>query len=348
MDRRKFLQALGLGGVVLSLNNRAFANRPKTSNLLITAYYFRAHMYTIVPKQVAADIRAIAEMGANAIAIALLEQDLFVAVENVKIISEEARKQNLKVFCVPSRWAGLVAGAPKVPSLFAVQNPETWAYNPDGKPQFNNTWGITCSVFHPETRKYFTEQLLKSQKLFGFDGFIFDEPKCLTTDYSKAATEKQSGKVTWDGHMAGVVDFFSEVTGQIKQANPKLVTSLFNYASANNAVAEWFAKITHLDYYGMDGRPWPNNWGGELEGSNKTIHDNYERFNKLAVDNGKRTLYLIENHNLRAEDTELMRRGLDLMLNFLPQHLIFYYYPRNVGKPEESMRVISKFVRSIK
>src|SRR6266545_942684 len=68
---------------------RTSSNKGKT---LINAYYFRAHMYTLVPRHVREDMKWMADIGTNIVSIAVLEQDLFAAVENIKIVCSEAER----------------------------------------------------------------------------------------------------------------------------------------------------------------------------------------------------------------------------------------------------------------
>ena len=59
-----------------------------------------------------------AGVGTQNVCVSLLEQDLFAAVENVNIIIAEAKRAGMQVLGVPTRLAGVYAGAPKVPSLW--------------------------------------------------------------------------------------------------------------------------------------------------------------------------------------------------------------------------------------
>ena len=84
MNRRHFLQTAAALPAVRA--RAASGYRP-----LVNAYYFRAHMYTMVPRHVREDLRWMADNG-NALTLAVLEQDLFAAVENIRIVCEEAAK----------------------------------------------------------------------------------------------------------------------------------------------------------------------------------------------------------------------------------------------------------------
>jgi hypothetical protein len=98
----------------------------------------------------------VAGIGINVVCVAILEQDLFAAVGNVSLIANEAAKAGMKVFAIASRWGGLVAGSPKVPSLFSVTHPETWILKKDGTPHFwPSNSGVISSVHHPATQEFF-------------------------------------------------------------------------------------------------------------------------------------------------------------------------------------------------
>jgi hypothetical protein len=130
---------------------------------MINAYYFRAHMYTLVPRQVREDMIWMADVGTDAVTIAVFEQDLYAARENIEVIHREAARVGLKLFAVPSRWGGQLAGAPKVPSMFTACHPETWVLNKDGTPYINPFCGPMSSVHHPDEQMACIARHLKSR-----------------------------------------------------------------------------------------------------------------------------------------------------------------------------------------
>ncbi len=93
------------------------------------------------------------------------------------------------------------------------------------------------------------------------------------------------------------------------------------------------AAIEHLDYFGCDGRPWSVNGKGQLEQPGKVLIGTGERFIEAAKKNGMKNLFLIENHNMKAENNAWMNQRLPDVLAMKPDQLI-YYYARNVDKPE--------------
>jgi hypothetical protein len=352
-SRRNFIRQAVLSTAVLSSSKDLFSfslkgeNKSKATKLL-NAYYFRAHMYTIVPRHVREDLKWMADVGTDAVSLAILEQDLNAAVENVDIICNEAEKLNMKVFAVPSRWGGLVAGAPKVPSIFSARKPETWILKKDGSPITNGISGVISSIHHPDTVEFFKTSLDKVLSLWNIKGIVWDEPKCFIPDYSKKAVEQLGPDASSESQVKAVVDFFGDLNHHIKTQKPEVATSLFVYANSSKLILEESAKTKHLDYYGCDGRPWRNEDGGQQEATGKVLLGAGEEFLKAARQNGKKSLWLIENHNMPAADIELMRKRLPEVVKKDVDQLIYYYYPRNVDNPETAMNVIAKNVRSFK
>ncbi len=354
MDRRDFLgkMSLAASGVMvlppLAWSVPADRVRPVKGKLL-NAYYFRAHMYTLVPHQVREDLQFMADLGTDAISVAILEQDLFAAVENVSIIANEAERLGISLFIVPSRWGGILAGAPKVPSIFSAQHPHTWVLDSDGNFVKSKWSGVMSSFHHPDTRNFFKEHIDKCLSLWPVKGIIWDEPKLYTIiDHSAAAMQALDGSTDLKDHQQAFSDFFSELNAHIKSKAPEVLTSLFVYANLGDDVVQSGAQITHLDYYGCDGRPWRNEDGGEQEQANKVLLGVGERFLTAARAEGKGGFWLIENHNMSAGSNALMERRLEEVINHQPEQLAYYYYPRNVDKPDENMDIIGRHLKKYK
>ncbi|MEO1077789.1 MAG: hypothetical protein AAFX41_17750, partial [Bacteroidota bacterium] len=163
--------------------------RGRSGGKVLNAYYFRAHMYTCVPRHVRHDMETMAEWGTTHVTIAVLEQDFRAAHHNIDLVCAEAARVGMQVLAVPSRWCGLFAGAPKVPSEFAAEYPDTWSRKKNGDPVISGPSGPVCSVFHPRVQDYLlhlTEELVTR---FDIAGIVMDEPKKLPNrDFSEAAT----------------------------------------------------------------------------------------------------------------------------------------------------------------
>jgi len=324
----------------------------------ITAYYFRQHMYTLVPRHLREDMQWMADVGTDHVAIAVLEQDLTAASENIDIICREAERVGMSVHAVTSRWGGLFAGAPKVPSLFSIANPDTWMCDERGIPFISSMWGAMSSVHHPATHEFFEQSLTKMLTEHPFTGIIWDEPKPIvmrpngqahTPDYSPAAREKMNGQtVSPEWHIDAFAGFVDHLGAFARQIRPELTLSMFIYGHMIGYPIQRMAQIKTLDHYGCDGKPWafsdlPVPAEDELV---KALLDNGPQFLNAAHQNGKGALLLIENHNMPTWGYEIMDRRLPDVLAMKPESLMYYYYPRNVEDPDRMMGIVAKHLKN--
>ena len=307
---------------------------------LLNAYYLRAHMYTMVPKQVREDMKWMAGIGTNIVSISVLEQDFYAAKENINIIINEASKEGMKVFAIPGRWGGIVAGGPKVPSLFTIQNQQTWIKAADGKYVDSSVSGRISSIFHRDTFDFISSHLEQLLKQWPVSGIIWDEPKTIQQDFSPEGQAVYGPTPSYEQCVDQNVQFYSKVNAKIKSINPQIITNLFLYAQYEEMVINKMAAIENLDYYGCDGRPWREEDGGTTEGKGKYLLGNGERFLDAARKNGKKSLWLLENHNMQDKDVPLMDKRLPEILTKPVDHLIYFYYPRNLETPDYVMKTL--------
>lgn len=295
-----------------------------------------------------------ADIGTHIVTLSVLEQDLFAAVENIEIVCNEAGKRGMQVFAVPSRWGGLTAGAPKVPSLFSVNNPQAWMLQKDGRPVSNPmVSGVISSVHYPETYNFFCESIDTLFKLFPIKGFIWDEPKGFREDYSPKAIDALGKDAPRADHFKATGDFYSRVSRYLRSKYPDKTLCLFTKANSGQLEIESAANVAPLDYFGCDGRPWDieedakwKNSGSEESGKGKVLLGKGERIIELGKTLGKKTLFLAENHNLPAAMLPAMDAGLPKVLSKNPDMLIYYYYPRNIQEPERNMGIIAKHLKA--
>lgn len=316
--------------------------------MFTTAYYFRAHSYTIVPKHVREDMEWMADHGTDAICIGILEQDLYAAVENFQLVCREANRVGMKVFATPSRWGSLIAGCPKVPSIFSATCPEAMIATKNGSPYIG--WlGPIASVHHPKTMDFFCEAITKMLELFPFDGIVWDEVKNLDTkDYSDAAKKALPGKDLDDinVHLDATGDFFEKVNQAALSIKPELRLSMFLFGHLRGYCVERMAAIPSLHDFGCDGRPFGKDDGGgsdsgEHQATKWLCHDG-PYFIEEAKKNNKNGLMLIENHALADKDVPLMDKRLPEILSMGAEHILYYYYPRSLEDPDHNMNVIGK------
>lgn len=310
---------------------------------MLNACYFRHHFYTIVPRHVRADMEWMRDMGATAVSLAILEQDLYAACSNVDIICREAARAGLAVWAVPSRWGGLVAGAPKVPSLFAAAHPATWSYRESGTPHISNFSGPQCSVHHPALREFFAHTLETLVTQWPIAGVMWDEPKTLhQRDFSPLAKQSLGADVPLEAHVDAIAEFFDAMGQSAKNARPDLKLGIFLMSNTRQETLQRCAKIESLDDFGCAGRPWRLEDNGSLQSSNKVLIGQGERFLEAARQNGKRAFMLIENYDMMVADDALMEKRLPEVLQMGADYLIYYYYPRNIPNPEAQMAMLGK------
>lgn len=348
MERRSFLRNTLMAGGSMIVPAQAFSlANVSNHHPILNAYYFRAHMYTIVPHQVKEDMKWMAGAGTKVVSIAILEQDLWAAESNIEIICESAEKEGMEVWAVPSRWGGLVAGAPKVPSLFSAGHPDTWILESNGKPLISKNSAVISSIYHPDTLRFFCESAGNLLSKFPVTGLIWDEPKAIgAEDFSPAAKKVLGNHSTYEERVKHHARFFSSVNTYLRQRHPRVQLSLFTFANSGDTVVNTMATIKPLDYYGCDGRPWSVVDGGEMESAGKTLLDNAGRFIRAAAKNNIKSLLLMENHNLKSKDFHLLQSGIPQVIALQPDQLIYYFYPRNVSNPEKAMEIIEQQVKN--
>ena len=351
MDRKEFIKSTilaGAGAAIIGSDVYAAPVVKSKPGRTLNAYYFRGHMYTMVPRQVKEDLKWMADVGTNIVSLAILEQDLFAAVENIEIICNEAAKLGMDVWAVPSRWAGLVAGAPKVPSLFTVQNHETWMRNKDNSFVHSAVSGRISSIFHPATADFMKETANKVFETWDIKGLIWDEIKSLKFDYHEIALKKLGKNAPFEAYVDANVDFYSEVNASIKANFPDKEIGLFIQSNKSDMIMKKCATISDLDIYGCDGRPWGNTDGGKLESHGKVLLDGVgQRFIDTVKANNKKSLWLIENHNMADADLEILKNRLPEVIDSEVDHLIYYYYPRNLQRPDSIMNVTKNNLKKL-
>jgi len=359
MNRRTFLTRSA--AAVATLPAATLAQAPvRTVNrgrAEIAAYYLNVHMYTCVPRHVRNDMEWMAERGTNYVCPGVLEQDLFAAYENLALICSEAARVGMKVLAVPSRWAGSTAGAPKVPSLFSMLNHHTLMKNKRGTTAISpKVSGGISSVHAPETLRFFEESLADLYRQHpGIEGMIIDEPKNFGVDYSDMAIRALGKDAPPEAHHAAARDFWSQVCGYAKQKWPEKKTLMFVQAHSQARELEATSGVQHLDYFGADGRPWGKADDltmkaeeGQESGKGKILLDGVgQRFIDAAKRvPGRKSFFLIENHNLQGSMIEPLDRNYPAVLNLPADLFIYYYYPRNCDEPDRTMEIIGRHIKS--
>jgi hypothetical protein len=366
-SRRQFINTAGAGLLATGATLRALSTmqaapgtatasgtrprRPKN----IGALYFRAQLYTLVPRQVREDMEWMRDARINTLVIGVLEQDLDSARENIDRISAEAHRVGIKIWVTPSRWGNLLAGAGKVPCTFTGKNPDCWALRENGKP-IMGMLGPYASIHHPRTFERYARMLRRLFTQWPVEGIVWDEPKAFNViDHSPAAQAAFDGKVPADirPHRQAFVKFFARLnTDIIKKTNPACHTSMFTYATLKQEEIEDLAGQPGLDAFGCDGRPWAlaDKGADDSKVSNpatKCLIDDGPRFMEIARRHGCETLVLIENHAMPATSNPIMDRRLPEVLAQGWDNLLCYYYPRSCDDPDASMAILKKHLAGL-
>jgi len=317
--------------------------------MILAAHYFLQHTYTYHRKHMREDFAWIADTGASRVVLSILEQDLFAIDANLDCLCEEAQRAGLEVLAIPSRWGGLVAGAPKAPSLKACARPDTWMLKPDGSPELT-AFGPIMSVHHPDTMELFVSSLERLLGRWPFAGLVWDEPKALEReDHSPMAKERRPADAALAWHTQTMADFFDAVGAAVRKLRPEAFLGMFIHGQLKGQPIESCARIQSLDAFGLDARPWslrrdqPKDDGAE---SVRSLLDDAPRFFEAARRQGKQTLMLVENHCMpHPEDIDLMDRRLPEILQLDADHVHFYYRPRNVCEPDRQMDILARHLR---
>ncbi|HBE01847.1 MAG TPA: hypothetical protein DC049_05155 [Spirochaetia bacterium] len=318
----------------------------------ITAYYLRQNMYTLVPDHLREDLKWMTECGTSDVAIAVLEGDLFSARANLDIIRNETHRCNMNLWVIPSRWGGLVAGAPKVPSLFASSRPHLWSRREDQTPY--TSLGPCLSIHYNETLDFFYNSLRELLVGHNISGIIWDEPKTLDTeDFSRAAQSSRPAGAGREWDLKKHAEFFSLLGKMAKEFQPDIKLSMFLMGHMRKEIIDECAAIKNLDEFGCDGRPWSLNHDyfpvpktGETV--LKALLDQAPAFISAARKNGKKTFALVENHSMETELFELMDKRLPDVLKLDLDRIMYYYFPRNVAEPERQMKILKKHLKQFR
>ncbi len=355
--RRNFLKLSGaallgaIGGRTSALAARTGPASGK-SGTRFAAYYLNANMYTAVPRHVREDMAWMADVGTRFVCVGVLEQDLWAAHENLALIVEEVERAGMQVLAVPSRWAGLTAGAPKVPSMYSTLNPHTWMVDRRGRTGFaGKVSGVISSPLWPEVGEFFRTTLAELYRQHPrIAGVIIDEPKGFRRDYSQKAVEVLGPDAPIAAHHGAMRDLLSDVCRFAKREWPEKLTIMFQQAHTDDEELAVSSTVESLDYYGVDGRPWTLAEDARMQatdegqdgGKGKVLLDGRgAKFIALAqAVPGRGSFFLIENHNLPASMLAAMDRHYPDVLDLRPDIAAYYYYPRNVAAPDKAMNII--------
>lgn len=326
-------------------------SKAANSDKLLGAYYFGAGYFTLVPDNIRRDLDEMKELGTDFVCIGITENDINYNDANIKFIVEESHKRGMGVYAVPSRMAGITAGQPVEPPLFGYHHPHTVTIKKDGTPVVRSAHGILSSFYHPEVKDYFINLTSKMVTEFNLDGIIWDEPKSTFIewqDFSELAL-KNNPDSSYVKYMEDFAGFFSDINAELKKVKPELQIVFFDEACRNDTVVEVCATIEHLDYYGTDGHPYPQEKSEHTGNRSRKVLPCWgERYLETGRKNGVKTMMLIENHRLTGDQLDYTEETLPDIINYDLDMLIYYYYGFYKDDTERNMDIIRKNIRKFK
>lgn len=291
----------------------------------LTAYYFMGQDLCIVRRHIREDMEWMRDAGTDSVAIGIhefqLAGDSMMALD---MIFEEADRVGMTVHAIPSRWAGLVAGWPTAAGAFSASHPDAWMIGPDGDPVFSKVCsGHICSIYHPATKQFFLDTIDKMLDTYPVDGIIWDELKVLNSeDHTPAAIEELGEPSKGEAQRRKTVGFFGEATRHAKAKKSNLVVSCFVYAQLSDEIFKVCATIDDLDYFGIDGRCFP-----ESEHTcAKVLPGNIERAASACADAGTGVMALVETQHASEAEIDKTLKHLPAFLDGPVDHLMYYYH----------------------
>ena len=317
---------------------------------ILNAYYFQHHTFCLVPRHVREDMEWMADVGTNAITLAVLEQDLFANKANMDIICREADRAGISVHAVPSRWGGLLAGAPKVPSLFTATHPETWILKEDGTPYYYDS-------LRPDEQRASSRHL---RVLLSEPGEIAQrngrsKASSLTSRKSSISRTTRPGRrrrfrpAPVRRRTSTRAPIFTIGSAPMPASSGRVLSSPCS-CRLSRRVTSWSAApgSPPLIISAATEGPGGLRTAWTCAGTRKALIGQAERFLAAARANGKGGLILVENISMSPEYNKVMDEHLPTVLSYAAEHLLYYYYGMNLDDPDGTMEVVAKHLKKLK
>ena len=250
-----------------------------------------------------------------------------------------ARSKGLKVFVIPSRIGGRLAGAPWMPGAWLSTHPEAAL---PGYPTVANP----DSVLFREWSCKFISQIMTD---YHPDGVIWDEPKAIELVVpTPEGLKKHNGVFGAEeacGSMADLIGLWTDVVHDIV---PEAIVTLFCMPHTENIFTRRMFAHPGIRYAGFDGGAALVSFFHEEPRKNKQfLWETWPRTVATCAEAGNcGTFALIENMLLPRSEHENMEKNLSGFLSEAhPEHLACYYYAHNNEAPEEAHKLTMKIVQ---
>lgn len=281
----------------------------KSGPEIINCYYYAPHNHCLLTKHIEYDLANMVQMGANTVSFCLQEEQLYNWHSGrTRNFIALAHKHGLKVFSVPNRWAGILAGWLDGYSRWSINNQDTWYEKSEYRSK-----GYSDPE-HPKVADHYKKHLKVMIEDFEVDGVIWDEPRPF--------------------HEKGIMDFLDEMSSYCKDIRSDIVTNIFAEAGALHQ-AEWYAEMKYIDYAGADGHL--RSESHVMHRMKNTIFTAYDHFNPILKKAGKKTFYLVEGQRHRDEDLDNYLENLDKAFSLEMDQLMFYYSAHEMSFEKEDV-----------
>ncbi|MGC9455625.1 MAG: hypothetical protein ACP5HU_12295 [Phycisphaerae bacterium] len=305
----------------------------------VTAYDLCHGHWTVIPHQLEECYKDMADTGFNAVAMSFSESEMRYARRAFEIQVNLARKAGLKVFVVPSRLGGRVAGAPLMPSVWLAQNPQHAV--PTG-------WMPVGCCESSEFRDFCREFMGTIVSDYELDGIIWDEPKSPDLiSYHPATVEAFGPQPTREQMFGGYIDWLKDLTDHCRSIRPELTVTLFCQKTDAEDFTTAAAGMEGLDYFGYDGNLQRESfWHESPQWRKYRIDEVWERTCKECEAAGVKRFALVENMLMPAAAVEEFEQNFEAYLQGpLPEHLAVYYYAHNNEDPEAVQSIVRRMMK---
>jgi hypothetical protein len=280
-------------------------------------------------------------MGADAVVIAVYEQDLIRWKPDMIRLFELAAEAGLRRYVTYGRHGGVFSGLLMVPSHFAFSHPETLIVTDthDAATSHGELGSVTsvlfqkiCCVNHPLFQEYMQQQTQQILEILRPDGLLFDEPKGLgricRCEHCHALSK--DGESDHDMNLRTQVAFVQSLCEQGKAYRSDLKTMLVVGHHHEDALAR-FASVESLDVLGVEAY-WYNRGEkvGWLEEWCPATVSKLKAF-------GKQTQIWANNWNLPENETENLTLAYEHMKAAQPDQLCSFWWWRGSADPVRVM-----------
>jgi hypothetical protein len=306
---------------------------------IVSAYFLCHGHWTVIPHQLEANFRDMRDCGFNAVSISFSESEMVYSRRAVELQVELAHRCGLKVFVIPSRLGGRLAGAPLMASTWLAQHPEAIAGNP---------WLPLACVENLAFRTWVGEFMATLMHDYDFDGIVWDEPKYVDFISWHPDTLAQFGpKPSHEDMICSFLHWLEDLTRGCLAIRPNLAVTYFAQKPESPSYTRRAAAISGVHYFGFDGNLARQSYFHEEPAWLKyRLESVWERTREEASAAGKKTFALVENMLMPSVAIPEYEENLDRYLSgVLPDHLSLYYYAHNNEDPERTHAVTRRLMQ---